>query len=339
MPRAQSDDRTSSGSSPISTRPSEVMTKTELMLRSHAGPLSDRDLAKASQADLASGPRLEVPRRGHPGENESLAAPREATTRGMSYRAGPQCATCIEVPPTECCRRDRESKLLTSEAARTGWGGQVASCRTTSPPSWPAPPRGRACRTYTGDRGAILNPISERARDGRTPSRGRAKAHRTATPPAGGVRLHHQQRRCDRRRDDGADKHRPCIISLAHRGSANLRGRGTSGDRRAVMAEAHDLVQLAFADVEKCNGIAHRVAGQAFGVQARIAERQPARRGEAKLCCRTRGRTLPAAERPGGSSNVRSAATVGNEFWPRTGRWPTVRQRPDKFRGETAGDV
>ena len=70
------------------------------------------------------------------------------------------------------------------------------------------------------------------------------------------------------------------------------------------MAEAHDLVQLAFADVEKCNGIAHRVAGQAFGVQARIAERQPARRGEAKLCCRTRGRTLPAAERPGGSSNV-----------------------------------
>ena len=175
MPRAQSDDRTSSGSSPISSRPSEVMTKTELMLRSHAGPLSDRDLAKASQADLASGPRLEVPRRGHPGGNESLAAPREATTRGMSYRAGPQCATCIEVPPTECCRRDRESKLLTSEAARTGWGGQVASCRTTSPPSWPAPPRGRACRTYTGDRGAILNPISERARDGRTPSRGRAK--------------------------------------------------------------------------------------------------------------------------------------------------------------------
>jgi hypothetical protein len=39
------------------------------------------------------------------------------------------------------------------------------------------------------------------------------------------------------------------------------------------MTEANDVVQLPLADAEKCNGITHRVSGEAFGAQARIVER------------------------------------------------------------------
>ena len=52
---------------------------------------------------------------------------------------------------------------------------------------------------------------------------------------------------------------------LLCRHGADSRGRRFGRHSLAAMAEAQDIVQLQFADVEEANSITHRVTGEAIG--------------------------------------------------------------------------
>ena len=67
------------------------------------------------------------------------------------------------------------------------------------------------------------------------------------------------------------------LRSARHSGSDSQRC-DVSRHRCAMMAVAKDVVQLSFADAEKCNGGTHRITGEALGAQPRIVERHTQRR-------------------------------------------------------------
>src|SRR5262249_20802096 len=102
------------------------------------------------------------------------------------------------------------------------------------------------------------------------------------------------QQYTDRNRCCGEDANHRClrIQPLMRHDGANTHSRHISSHRRAVMAEAHDVVQLHLSKAEERGSITHLVAGKALGTQPRIAERDAKRRIVGTLRCALRTRRM-----------------------------------------------